>query len=192
TCRPRRWSAVIAATESSLIVSATPNTPAALPSIATSTGVLPSEESRNAASWRGSTAAPASSRSLSLPARTSRPSMVARTPFRVADEDPLLRALAGTDHDRQRRRKAERTGASDDENRYGADHRLSESGRGAGDEPDDKRRDGDEDHRGNEVTRYDVGEPLDGSLRALRLLDQADDLGEHRVLAHARGPESKR
>ena len=37
-----------------------------------------------------------------------------------------------------------------------------------------------------------VGQALDGRLGALRRLDHAHDLAEHRVPAHARGPEDER
>src|SRR6266487_319351 len=85
TPTPRRRRAATAATESSFIVSATPITPASLPSTMAAIGVLPSVDSRRAGSAKPSTPTPASSMNLSLPTRTCRPSMMARTPFPVTD-----------------------------------------------------------------------------------------------------------
>ena len=50
----------------------------------------------------------------------------------------------------------------------------------------------DRDHDGHEARGHAVGEPLDRRLRSLRLLDQADDLGQRRLLADPRGPEAER
>jgi hypothetical protein len=47
-------------------------------------------------------------------------------------------------------------------------------------------------HRRHEIERHPVHQRLDRQLGALRLLDHADDLRQHRVGAHPRGAEPAR
>ena len=85
TSRPSARRPARAATDSSLSVSATARTPAGLPSMATSSGVLPSSESRLASTSRAPTSMPASRNRAGFPIRTERPSTVVRTPLPVTE-----------------------------------------------------------------------------------------------------------
>jgi hypothetical protein len=111
--------------------------------------------------------------------------------FRRTDEDTVLRSLTRPDRDGERGGEPERAGAGDDEHCDRGDEREDERRRRSDVEPDDEGRDREEDDRGHEVAGDEVGEALDRRLRALRLLDQMDDLGEHRVLADAGRPEAE-
>ena len=99
----------------------------------------------------------------------------------VADEDAGLGAAAGRHHDRDRRGKAERAGAGDDEDADRGDERIGERRRRADGEPDDEGENRDGDHRRHEIRRDLVGEALDRRARALRLGDHGDDAGERRL-----------
>ena len=110
----------------------------------------------------------------------------------VAEQDPVLGALAGTDHDRGRRREAERARARDDQDGDRVEQREVERGLGPEREPDHEReRREPEDHR-HEVAGDHVGEALDRRPGALGLGDEPDDLREDRVGADPRGPEGQR
>ncbi len=92
------------------------------------------------------------------------------------DDQPELRAAAGADEQRGRRRQAERAGTGDDQHR-------NRRGEGEGRalprrEPEDERRDGDHDDDRDEDRGDAVGEPLHRRLAALRVADQLGDLGE--------------
>ena len=110
----------------------------------------------------------------------------------VADQDPVLGALAGADHDRRRRGQPERAGARDHEHGDEVEQRVRERGLRADDEPDDERERGDADDGGHEVARDHVGEARDRRLGALRLLDEAHDLRQRRLAADAGGAERER
>ncbi len=93
----------------------------------------------------------------------------------VADQDAVLGALAGADHDRRRRRQPQRAGAGDDQHGDEVEQRVVERRRRAEDEPDDER-----DAwrcRCTAGTKYggDARRPgaAMGGLRALRLLAPA-------------------
>jgi len=109
----------------------------------------------------------------------------------VADEDPVLGALPGADHDRRRRGQAEGAGAGDDEHGDEVEQAVREGRLGAEEQPGDQGHSGDADHGGDEVACDDVGQAGDGRLRPLRLLDEADDLRERGLAAHARSPEGE-
>ena len=106
--------------------------------------------------------------------------------FAVADEDPELGGLPGADHDRGRGREPEGAGAGDDQDR---DRRADREGHRAGPAarteecPEGEVQDGHGEDRRDEPGGRGVGEPLHRHLRALRLLDEPDDLGEGRVVA---------
>ena len=107
------------------------------------------------------------------------------------DQDSVLCALARADHDRRRRCEPERAGTGDEEHRDRVQEREHERGLRPPDEPDHERHDRNHDHRRDEIPGDHVGQTLDRSLRALRLLNQADDLGEHRLVADLRRLEDE-
>ena len=105
----------------------------------------------------------------------------------VLDEHARRRAAAGADHDRHRRREAERARAGDDEHRDGVDERVREARLGPERAP--RRRTSTtatSDDGGHEARRDHVGEPLDRRAAALRLADHAHDLREQRVACPTR------
>ncbi len=97
----------------------------------------------------------------------------------ILDEHAGSRALADADHDRHRRRKAERAGAGDDEHRDGGDQRIGESRRRAPDQPGDEGDGRGGDDRGHEPGRDRIGEALDRRAAALRLGDHLHDARQH-------------
>ena len=103
----------------------------------------------------------------------------------VPEQDAVLRSLARADHDRCRRRKAERTRTRHDEHGDRVDEREVERRGRAERKPGDERQAGDGEHTGDEVAGHDVGEALDGSLRALGVLDEPHDLGKDGVAPDA-------
>jgi hypothetical protein len=108
--------------------------------------------------------------------------------FRVLEEDPFARAATGADHDRGRRRQAERTGAGDHEDRDGRFERATR----VAPEPEAERRRRDDEHDRHESRGPEIGQPLRRGLRALRLADHPDDLREHGVVARAVEPDGQR
>ena len=98
----------------------------------------------------------------------------------ILDQHARGGSPAGTDHDRHRRRQPQRARAGDDQHRDGIDQGVSQPRLRTENCPCEKGDHGNEDHGRNEVRRDDVGQPLNGSPRAPRLADHADDLGEHR------------
>ena len=101
----------------------------------------------------------------------------------VADEDAVLGALAGADHDRRRRGEAHRARAGNDQHRDRARQGIGEARLGA--EQSQPRRSAPRSPMTSrhEPPRDPVGDPLDRRLRALRSFDERDDLGERRVPA---------
>ena len=99
--------------------------------------------------------------------------------LRAFDEDAELGAAAGPDHQRGRRREAERARAGDDQHRHGGGER------GAGvtgeQEPPCQRGERDREHDGHEDAGDAVGETLHGRLSRLRLGDETGDLRERSV-----------
>ena len=88
-----------------------------------------------------------------------------------------------------RRGQTERAGAGDDERRHEHDRGVDEPRLGPEEIPDDEREDREDHHGRHEVAGHDVDDALDRRLRALRVLDHADDVGERRVLADLGGAE---
>ena len=99
--------------------------------------------------------------------------------LRPLDQDPELRATAGADHQRRRRRQAEGARAGDDQDRDG-------SREGGGDiagerEPASERGQREHEHDRNENCGDAVDEALDRSPAGLSLCDEACDLRERRL-----------
>ncbi len=103
----------------------------------------------------------------------------------VAEQDAVLGSLARPDHDRGRRREAERTRARDDEDRHGIQQGEVERRLRAEGKPDDEGERGESEDDGHEVARHDVGEALDRGSRALGLGHEPHDPREDRVGADA-------
>ncbi len=129
----------------------------------------------------------------------------------VADQDSVLRAESGGDHQRRRRGEPHRARAGDDEHRDSGEHGQRQ-GRHAGnldprqeagrprrdgahrvreEEPEQERRQGGGEDDRDEDAGDAVGELLDGQLGTLRFADDADDLREEGVAAHARGADAE-
>ncbi len=109
-----------------------------------------------------------------------------------AEQDPHLRRPARADHDGRGRRQPHGAGAGDHQHRHRGDEGVAQRGRRAERDP---RREGHRRHRhhhGHEHGGDAVGQRLHGGLRPLRLLDEADDLGEQRLRPHAGGAEDER
>ena len=104
-------------------------------------------------------------------------------------EDAARRAAARAHDDRGRRREPERARAGDDEHRDERRQRVAERRVRPERQPGQRARERDDEHDRHEHRRDAVDEPLDGGLRALRLLDHAHDLREERVGADPRHTE---
>ena len=99
----------------------------------------------------------------------------------IPDQQTELRAASGADHDRGRRRQAERTRACDHENRHGIDERRH---RTRSVPPGDcKGGCGNGHDHGNEHACDAIGQPLNRRLRTLHLGDQANDARQQRRAA---------
>ena len=105
----------------------------------------------------------------------------------VLDQHSRRGATTGADHDRHRRCEAERARACDDQDRDGADQRMSEARLGSRERPRDEGEHGDSDHCRNEPLGNAIRELLDRRPAALRVTDHPDDLGQQRVGADALG-----
>ena len=105
----------------------------------------------------------------------------------VLDQHAGLRAAPDADHDRHRRRKAERARAGDDQHRDGRDQRIGEARLRAEDRPCREGDQRDRDHQRHEPGRHLIGEALDRRARALRGRDHLDDLRQHGVAADLLG-----
>ncbi len=102
---------------------------------------------------------------------------------RVLEQDPALGAEAGADHDRRRRRQAERVRAGDHDDGDREQRARPATARPTTTVPDEERADAADERDEHEPERGPVGEPLRRRLRVLRLLDELDDLGERGVRA---------
>ena len=100
------------------------------------------------------------------------------------DEDSELRATAGADHERSRRREPERAGARDDE--HGDRRREGGGGIAGDDQPADESAEREHEHDRDEDARDPIDEALDRRLSGLGLGHEPGDLRERRLLAHAR------
>jgi hypothetical protein len=107
--------------------------------------------------------------------------------FGIPEQDPVLCALPGADHDRRRRGEPEGARAGDDQDGDRVHERQVEGGLRPDHEPGHERQAGQpEDHR-DEDTGDRIRQALDGGSRPLGFLDEAHDLGEHRLRAHPGG-----
>ena len=107
------------------------------------------------------------------------------------DEDPLLGADPRSHHDGRRCRQSHGAGAGDDEDGDEVEQGPREDGVRDEEGPDDECDRGDRHDGWHEDGGHAVGDPLDGRLGALGLLDEADDLGKGRLGADLRCPEGK-
>ena len=105
--------------------------------------------------------------------------------FGVLDQDAILCALAGTDHDGHRGRETQCTRTGDDEYGDGVHDRVGHCGLWTEPGPQQESDDGDNDDRWHEPCSDEIGEPLNRRPAALRFGDHVDDLRQHRIFAHA-------
>ena len=110
----------------------------------------------------------------------------------VADEHTVLGAFAGAYHDGRRGGQAQRARAGDDQHGDGVDEGVVHGGLRSGQQPHHERGRGDHHDGRHEPARDQVGEAGDRRPRALGLFDQAHDLRERRLGAHAGGAERER
>ena len=96
--------------------------------------------------------------------------------LRTLDEDAQLRPASGADQERRRRGQPEGARARDDQD--GGRGGEGRRGVGADPEPETEGAGGEDEDDRDEDARDPVGEPLDGGLAGLRLLDQGRDLRE--------------
>ena len=93
------------------------------------------------------------------------------------DQDAVLGAAAGADHDRGRSGQPQGAGAGDDQHGDEGDQAMVQPGlRRRQVEPDDKGRDGNADDHRHEDAAITIRQPLNGRLAALGLLHQPHDL----------------
>ena len=109
--------------------------------------------------------------------------------LRALDQQPELRAAAGSDHRRGRGREPERARAGDDQHGDRGNERERRALPGA--EPEAERRDRDREDGGDEDAGDPVGEPLHRRLAGLRLGHEAGDLRERGVAADPGGPDDQ-
>ena len=109
----------------------------------------------------------------------------------VLDEHTGSGAAAGSDHDGHRRRQSQRARAGDDEHRHRAHESVGQARLRPDQRPDDESNHSHQHHRRNEVGGHHVGQALDGGAAALGFADQADDVGQQRLAAHALGPHDE-
>ncbi len=103
--------------------------------------------------------------------------------FGVLDQDSGLGTTPYPNHDRHRRREAERTWACDDQDGHRRHQPECEPRLRPVDAPGRERYERNRDHRRHEPARHLVGEPLDRRPRALGGRDHLHDAGEHGVAA---------
>ena len=112
--------------------------------------------------------------------------------FRVAEQNPVERALTHRHGNRDRRREADRARTGDDQHRDGVDHCIGKRRLGTEESPHERRDDRDHDHRFHEIGSHQIGKPLYRCARSLRLRHHVDDPGQERVRAHALGADDER
>ena len=110
----------------------------------------------------------------------------------LAEEHAHLGTTPGADHDRRWRGQTHGAGAGNDEDGDGVDQAKGQGRIRPEDQPDGEGQDGKRHDDGNEPHRHAVDQRLDRQLAALRGFDHADDLSQHRGLAHRRRPETER
>ena len=97
------------------------------------------------------------------------------------DQDAGFRPLADADDQRDRRRQPEGAGTGDHHHCQREAQRRRETG--SGQKPCEERHGGNAEHRPHEPAGDPVGQPGDRRARALRILHQLHDPGEHGVAA---------
>ena len=107
----------------------------------------------------------------------------------AAEQQPGLRATAHRDRHRHGRGEPQRTGASNDQRADGDHQRVGQPRLGADQRPDDRRDQGDADHRRHEPGGNPVGQRLHRRATALRFAHRADDLREQRVVTDVFGAQ---
>ena len=107
--------------------------------------------------------------------------------FGALDQYAVLRAFAGSNHDRHRRCQAQRAGTGDNKHSNSVDQREAQRRRRTPDRPSDKGNCGTANHGRDKPTRNAIGELLDWSSASLCFSHHLDDLGEQRVLADPLG-----
>ena len=121
--------------------------------------------------------------SVSVPVLSTTSVSIALEPLQrlgILDQHAGRRAFADADHDRHRRRKAERAGTGDDQHRHRGDQRIGESRRRVPRSATRRRRwPRRSDHGGHEPGRDIIGEALDRRAAALRLGDHLHDARQH-------------
>ncbi len=111
--------------------------------------------------------------------------------FTLAEQHAQLGRAAGADHDRGRRGQAHRAGAGNDQHCHGVHQRKGQRRRRAEHQPDQEGQRSGGHHRRHEPHGDLVDQRLDRQLGALGLLDQTDDLRQHRVPAHLGDAETE-
>ena len=102
----------------------------------------------------------------------------------VLDQHAVPRGHARPRDDRGRRGETERARAGDHQHADRVDEGVLEGG--AGEQPADHRGERDDEHDRHEHGRHLVDQPLDRRLGGLRVLDEANDLRQHRFGADGR------
>ena len=105
--------------------------------------------------------------------------------FGVSEQHAGVRALSGRNHDRHRRREAERARTGNNQHRDRVDNRVSHARLRTDCGPHKKRDDRNEDHNGNEVTGNYVREFLNRRATPLRFRHHLHDLRQQRFRPNA-------
>src|SRR5207253_2536642 len=105
--------------------------------------------------------------------------------LRVSHEHASMRAAAHRHHNRHRRCKPERTGTSNDQNRYGRDQRMGKARLRAKEHPASERQDRRRNYGRDEIRSDAVGEARDRCAATLRFADESYDLRERRFATHS-------
>lgn len=90
------------------------------------------------------------------------------------------RPFADADHDGRRSSQSQCTRTGDNQYGHSCQDSVRQASRRIENQPQDEREQGDADDRGDEYAGDFVRQLLHGSLAALRLLDHADNLSQHR------------
>ena len=103
-----------------------------------------------------------------------------------------MRAASGANHDRHRRREAERARTRDDQHGHGVHDGMRKTRLRSEGYPPDECHERDCDHGRNKPASNFVRQPLDRGSRALRLADHLHDLRQHGLAADAVGAHHER
>ena len=100
--------------------------------------------------------------------------------YGVPDQNSFLGPFADADHDGRRSSQSQCTRTGDNQYGHSCQDSVRQASRRIENQPQDEREQGDADDRGDEYAGDFVRQLLHGSLAALRLLDHADNLSQHR------------